>query len=393
MPENVEKIKVLGKEIILIGTAHISKKSVDLVKETIENEKPSVVCVELCQSRYHSIFNKESWENEKITDVIKSGKSWLFLSSIIVSSFQRKLGNSVDVSPGAEMIEAINTAGQNNIPFELIDRDVQVTLKRIWGLISLKEKASLAGGIVAGLFELDDEKIDTEFIEKLKESDMLSEVIGELSKHAPTIKKVLIDERDAYMAERLMSLPHEKIVAVVGAGHIKGIKSILNRAKKSKKIIKASRKILEVPESGFYGKAFAYLIPVIFIGIIAYGFWIGGYSMTFEIIKKWFLITGLFAALGAIISLSHPLTVLSAFIAAPFTTLHPFLAAGWVAGLVEAKLREPKVKDFYNLKKIDSVGAFWNNNVSRILLVVFLVNITASIGTFVALPYLAMLFR
>ncbi|MBW6451709.1 MAG: TraB/GumN family protein [DPANN group archaeon] len=386
MVENVEKIKVLGKEVILVGTAHISQKSVDLVKETIISETPEHVCVELCEDRYHSIFNKDKWENSKITKIIKDGKSWLFLSNMILSSFERKLGKNVNVAPGSEMVEAINIARKNNIPFELIDRDVQVTLKRTWGLLSLTEKAKLFAGIFAGIFESD--SLDEEFIEKLKGSDMLSEVMNEVSKQAPTIKRVLIDERDQYMANQILLLDAKKIVVVVGAGHINGIKSILLKSKKTKKVINIPKDYLVIPKKSILTKYIGYLIPIIFIILLGLSISSGNSTMVYAVIEKWFIINAFFAGLGAVIAMAHPFTIIAAMVVSPFTSLNPAIGAGWIAGLVEVKYREPKVKDFNNLKKIDSIKAFWGNGISRIVLVAALVNLGSSIGSFVALPYI-----
>ena len=386
MVENVEKIEVLGKEVILVGTAHISRKGVELVGETISSERPDVVCVELCENRYHSIFNKQKWENSKITHIIREGKSWLFLSNIILSSFERKLGKNVNVSPGEEMVAAIKTANRFKIPFELIDRDVQVTLKRTWKLLSLKEKFKLFGGIVAGIFETDD--IDEEFIEKLKGSDMLSEVINEVSREAPTIKKVLIDERDKYMANRILSLDAKKIVAVVGAGHIKGIKAILMRTKKTSKISRIPEEYLTVPKRSNLMKYSAYMIPFIFTLLLGYSFFSGGSHVAYEMFEKWFILNAIFAGIGAVIAMAHPFTIISAMISAPFTSLTPAFGAGWVAGLVEAKIRGPKVKDFNSLKNIDSIHSLFKNRISKIILVAALVNLGSSIGSFIAIPYI-----
>ncbi len=380
MSENVDRIKIKGQEIILIGTAHVSKESTRLVNEVIDKEKPDTVGVELCKKRYDSIQNKKKWEDTKITKIIKEGKTQLFLANLLLSGFQKRIGQDLKVKPGAEMVQAIQAGKKSSSEIVLIDRDIQVTLKRAWREMSIFEKFKLMYSLIAGLIQ--PEEIEEEMVEKLKEKDVVTQMMEELGREIPSAKKVLIDERDIYIANKILDAPGKKIVAVVGAGHVEGIKKHLKKREDIEPLEK-------IPEGSKWVKRVAYVVPLVFLGIIAWGFiHHRSVELTITMLVYWFLINGVLSALGAILALGHPLTILSAFIAAPFTSLNPTIGAGIVAGLVEAKVREPKVKDFQNLSEITTFRGFYKNRVSRILLVAALANLGSSVGTFVALPYL-----
>ncbi|MBW6462485.1 MAG: TraB/GumN family protein [DPANN group archaeon] len=383
MQKNIDKIIIDKKEIILVGTAHISKKSADLVKSTIEKEKPDTVCVELCQSRYDAMTKKKKWENTKITDLIKDKKAYLFLSNLLLSNFEKKMGENVKVQPGSEMIEAVKTAKKEKIKISLIDRDIQITLNRAWKMMGLIEKFKLMFILFEGMF-FENEKIDEKKIEQLKKENMLSEMLKELGEYIPNIKKVLIDERDTYLAQKIKDTKGKKIVVIVGAGHVPGIKRNLKNT--------TDLKTLEdIPENKSITRYIGWSIPLIFTALIIYGFMGHGTEVTLYMLYKWMIINGTLSALGAAIALANPITILIAFIAAPLTSLNPMLAAGWFAGLSEAKIKEPRVKDFESLSKIDGITGFWKNRVTRILLIVVFSNLGSTIGTFIALPYLASL--
>ncbi len=383
MQKNIDKIQLGKKEIILVGTAHISKKSADLVKSTIETEKPDTVCVELCQSRYDSMTKKKKWENTKMTDLIKDKKAYLFLSNLLLANFEKKMGQNVKVQPGSEMIEAVKTAKKEKIKIGLIDRDIQITLKRAWKMMGLIEKFKLMFILFEGMF-FDNEKIDEKKIEQLKKEDMLSEMLKELGQYIPNIKKVLIDERDTYLAQKIKDTEGKKIVVVVGAGHVPGIKKNLKKTTDLKTLEK-------IPKNKNITKYIGWSIPLIFTALIIYGFMGHGTEVTINMLYRWMIINGSLSALGAALALANPITILVAFIAAPLTSLNPMLAAGWFAGLSEAKLKEPRVKDFESLSRLDGITGFWKNRVTRILLIVVFSNLGSTIGTFIALPYLASL--
>jgi len=384
-------VERVNEKIILVGTSHISEESVNLVKNTFIKEDPDCVGVELCEQRFNALKNKKNWENMSITNVIKKGKTYLLLTNIILSNYQKKLGTEFGVAPGSEMIKAIELGETFNKEIVLLDRDIQTTFKRSWNYMSLKEKFKFIFYIFSGFFE----EIDEETIKNLKNKDVLNEALNELSEAVPSIKKTLIDERDEYIALKILEKYREgkKIVAVVGAGHLNGVKNIIEENLIKDMFTQERKKDLEIiPKKRSKAKIIAYTIPILFISLVIYGFYSKGLNFTLNILIAWTLINGSLSALGVIFALGHPFSILTAFIAAPITSLNPALAAGWFAGLTEAKMRTPKVKDFEDLSKLDRLRDYWKNNITRILLVVAFANIGSVIGTFIALPYLLSLF-
>ncbi|MDP6431993.1 MAG: TraB/GumN family protein [SAR324 cluster bacterium] len=371
---NVHEILLDGKKILLIGTAHISQSSVDEVNTVINQVNPDTVCIELCSSRYQAMLAKDQWKNMDIFKVIREGKSFLLFANLIMTAFQKRLGSRLGVKPGSEMFEAANVAEKLNSELVLADRDVKITLQRTWRGMRFWGKMKVLGQLLASLFLR--EEISEEEIEKLKESDALSEAMKMLAEQSPEMKRILIDERDQYMAEKIRQSEGKIIVAVVGAGHVKGLTAELEN--------KHNLDELEsVPPTS---KAVAWLkwgIPALIIALIVYGFFTVDTDVSIEMIQRWFLINGTLSALGTAAAFGHPITIAVAFIAAPFTSLNPTIAAGWVAGLVEALLRKPKVHDFENLADdITHLRGFWQNNITRILLVVIFANLGSAIGTF-----------
>ncbi|MFH1663206.1 MAG: TraB/GumN family protein [archaeon] len=378
---NVDRVEINGKQIILVGTAHISDKSVELVRNTIESEMPDSVGIELDYQRFRQLQSGNKWRETNVSEIIKSGKTYLFLINLMLSNMQRKLGKDLGIKPGAEMIEAFNIAKEKGLVIELLDRDVQVTLKRALAFTGFKEKIKILMHIVSGFFK-EQEVLSVERIEKLKEKDVMTELMKELSDTAPTIKKVLVDERDLFIANRILASKSKKIVAVVGAGHVDGIKKALNEKTDL-------RPLMVVPQKkSFFGAAIKYGIPLLFVFFLVYALLNKGFNASLELIFLWVVITGVFSALGALIARAHPFSILTAFVAAPFTTLHPALAAGWFAGAAEIKFNSPKVKDFEGLNELNSVSSFYSNKVTKVLLVTALTNIGATIGVVIALPFI-----
>jgi len=385
MLNNIEKIQTENREIILIGTAHVSKESVGLVKETIERENPDVVGVELCGQRHKTLINKKKWNETEITKVIREGRSYVFLINLLLANFQRKIGDELGVEPGSEMMEALKIAKEKNIEVALIDRDIQVTLKRAWGLMPFIEKIKLFFYLLydftCGVFE--GKKINENLIEELKNKDIVTELMNELGREAPSVKKVLVDERDIYLASKILSAKGDKIVAVVGAGHISGIKKYIlqNIHKENQENLE---KLEEIPKTfSFIGLA-KYLIPLIFLIIIAHGFMTGGFSKVFAMGAIWIISNVIFGCIGASLALAHPATIIAAGIASPFTSINPATPAGLVAAYVEASVRKPKVRDFEGITRLASIWDAWKNNVTRILLVFLFTNGGSSLGAFVA---------
>ena len=371
---NVHEILLDGKKILLIGTAHISQSSVDEVNTVINQVNPDTVCIELCSSRYQAMLAKDQWKNMDIFKVIREGKSFLLFANLIMTAFQKRLGSRLGVKPGSEMFEAANVAEKLNSELVLADRDVKITLQRTWRGMKFWGKMKVLGQLLASLFIR--EEISKEEIEKLKESDALSEAMKMLAEQSPEMKRILIDERDQYMAEKIRQSMGKLVVAVVGAGHVKGLTAELEN----------KHNLAELESVPPTGKAVAWLkwgIPALIIALIVYGFFTVDTDVSIEMIQRWFLINGTLSALGTAAAFGHPITIAVAFIAAPFTSLNPTIAAGWVAGLVEALLRKPQVRDFENLADdITHLRGFWQNNITRILLVVIFANLGSVIGTF-----------
>lgn len=366
------------KEIILIGTAHVSKDSVKLVTSVIYDEKPDTVCVELCETRYQAIINKDMWLNTDIVKVIKEKKSFLLLSNLLMASFQKRIAKKFDIKPGQEMIEAIRAGEAAGAKIYPSDRDIRITLSRVWHNMGFWGKTKLLFQLLLSLGEVGD--ITEEDIEKMKQEDVLETLLVEVGKSLPVLKKILIDERDMYLAQKIKSAPGKKIVAVVGAGHVKGIKSYW-------KDTIDTDSLEQIPPKSRLSDAVQWITAAGIIILFALGFYYGGAKAGADMITWWIIITGLLAGLGALIAMAHPLTILSSILAAPLTTIHPLIAAGWVSGLVEAFSSKPKVRDLESLPEdILSIRGFWRNKVTRILLVVAFTNLGATIGSMIAIP-------
>lgn len=375
---NLTHLKFKEKEIILVGTAHVSKESARLVQSVIEEQKPDTVCVELCQSRFQAIQQRDRWQDTDIVKVIKEKKSFLLLSNLLLASFQKRIAKQFDVKPGEEMIAAINSAESTGAQIHLADREIRTTLSRTWRVMGFWSKIKLIFQLTLSLGQLDE--IKEEDIEKMKQQDVLETLLAEVGKSLPALKSILIDERDQYLAEKIRTAPGNKIVAVVGAGHIPGIQQYWNSDIDT-------RALEQLPPKGKSVGILKWSIPVAIIALFIAGFFYGGKKAGTDMIAWWILANGILAGVGAIIALAHPATIISSIVAAPLTSLNPMIAAGWVSGLVEAFSRKPKVKDLERLPEdILSVRGFWKNNVTRILLVVVFTNLGSSLGTFIAFP-------
>lgn len=376
--QNIHRLTHDGKEIILIGTAHVSRESSELVEQVIAAEKPDTVCVELCNARFEAIKQKKKWQETDIVKVIRKKQTSLLLSQLLMASFQKKIADKFGIKPGEEMLRAINKAEEMGAKIILADRDIRITLLRTWRTMRPWNKIKLLPGILLSMFTSED--ISEEDIENLKQRDVLELALETFGQKLPEIKTVLIDERDKYLAHKIESAPGSRIVAVVGAGHIPGILKNIG-----KEINLAA--ISETPPKSRWGQFFAWGIPVAVIGLIMAGFFHSGSQASLNMIKWWVAVNSMLAGLGAIVVLAHPATIAASIIAAPITSLNPMIAAGWVAGLTEATLRKPQVKDFMDLREdITTVRGFWHNKITRILLLVAFVNIGSSVGTFVAIP-------
>jgi pheromone shutdown-related protein TraB len=375
---NIHHLVFEDKEIILLGTAHVSKESVRLVADVIETEKPDTVCVELCESRYQSIRQKDKWQDTDIVKVIKEKKTFLLLSNLLLVSFQKRIADKLDVKPGEEMIKAMEIGEALGAEIHLADRNIRITLLKTWRAMGLWSKVKLLFQLILSIGKIDE--INEEDIEKMKQEDVLHTLLSDVGKSLPILKDILIDERDQYLAQKIRTAPGNKIVAVVGAGHVPGIKKCWNKDID----IEA---LEQIPPKGKTSGILKWIIPLAILVLVVLGFYHGGTNAGTDMITWWVMANGILAGLGAVIAMAHPLTIVSAVLAAPLTSLNPLIAAGWVSGLVEAFSRKPKVKDFERLPEdILSIRGFWRNKVTRILLVVVFTNLGSSLGTFVAIP-------
>ncbi|MDD5148061.1 MAG: TraB/GumN family protein [Candidatus ainarchaeum sp.] len=376
----VEKIKTKEKTIVLVGTAHISRESIELVKKTIEKEKPGIVGVELDMQRFQQLKMGRHWQEMDIGRIIKEGKLYLFLINLLLSNLQRRLGDELEVAPGTEMLEAMKIAEEKKIPIALLDRDIQVTMKRAFQNTGIVEKIKLGLQLISGFFQ-EGEALTKEKVEELKKTDILNRLMADLGREFPSLKKTLVDERDLFIANQILDAPGKKIVAVLGLGHLEGVKKYLDKKRDTRELMQVKKKksILGVLK---------YLVPALFVVFIAYAFFAKGIGATLDVFFWWFLITGICSAIGSLFSRPHPLTVLTAFVAAPFTTLHPALASGWFAAGVEMKYKSPKVKDFETLGKLNSYSDWEKNRVTHLLMVAAFTNIGSTIGVVIAFPYL-----
>ena len=382
---DITRIDIDGKELILIGTAHISKRSVEIVRDTIEQEKPDSVAVELDQQRYDALVNEANWESLDLIQIIKRKQTTFLVARLALTAFQKRMGSHTGVKPGAEMVEAIEIAKTVGADLVLADRDIRTTLIRSWRRTPFFKRASVAALLLMGMFEKNE--VSEEDLEDLRESHNIAEVLDELGDFLPAVKGVLVDERDVFMAHELRNAPGKKVVAVVGAAHKAGIlRHLAGRPTDPKEL----EEITTLPPKSVLSKMIPWLLPLIVVGIFIAGFVFGDNPEALKTAAiAWFLVNGTFGALGALLALAHPLTIVATFIAAPFTSLNPTIGAGMVAGLVQTMIASPKVRD------IEFVGddithwtGWWKNRLSRVLLVFVFSNLGSTIGTFTSFHWL-----
>ncbi|MBI9094399.1 MAG: TraB/GumN family protein [Sphaerochaeta sp.] len=375
-----------GRQIILVGTAHVSKESVNEVSAYIDSEQPDHICLELDDGRFKNKEDKSSWSNMDIKKVLKEGKGFLLVANMALASFQKRMGNQTDSAPGEEILGAARIAKEREIPYSLCDRDIQITFKRAWRLSNLWNKAKLIATIVSAVFS--NEAISKEDLEELKKSDVMQSMMDEMAKELPSVKAVLIDERDRYLATSIYLAPGDKKLAVIGAGHQNGIIKTMEKLE-SGELETILDDITDVPPAGKAGKILAWAFPILIIGFLLYGFITFGQQEGIKMFGYWLAVNMSFTALGAILSLAHPLNTLVSILSAPLTSLHPGIGIGMVSGLMEATLRKPKVKDFENLSDdAISLKGWYKNRVLHILLVFLLTSLGASIGNVVVFPML-----
>ena len=370
--------------LTIIGTAHVSEESVNEVKDTIYEQHPDVVAIELDRGRYIKLKKQmagiEEDETISVSQIIRENKVGLFFTSTLLGYFQSKIGADLDVAPGSEMIGAIEACEDLEIPIALIDREISTTLQRALNKMGFVEKSKFLFGLVASVFGFgDEEDID---VEELKNPENIDELMEMFKDEAPSVHEVLVLERDAYLAGRIMQLPQDHIVAVVGAGHKPGIEKYLDNPEtlpdlRDLEVINEKRGIP-------WAKIFLALIPILFV-VIFFLAYFSGINIAWNI-YDFIIISMIMGFVGSILSGSKLISAIVGGLVAPLTIIHPLLAAGWFSGLTEAKFRKVRQSDIKNLTKIESFKDLWNNNIFRILLVVIGTNLGVSIATLVILP-------
>ena len=371
----MEILHINDKEIYILGTAHVSKISKEEVLKTIDENAFDTICIELDQRRYNSLNNPKKWEETNIIDVIKKKQTGFLLANLILSSYQKRVASKINSQSGIEMITAIKEAKEKNIHLELIDRDIQTTFSRIYQKHNLWQKAKLIVSLISAIF--DDEEINDKDIEALKQEDILDMALKDIEKAFPIVSEVLIDERNKILAQNIKKAPGKKILAIVGAAHIPGILKYINE---DIDITEINNKVIKPKSSKIKG----WIIPALIISMIAITCF-KNFDQAKNQMLVWLIVNGGLSALRALIAFAHPLSVITAFIAAPITSLNPLLAAGWFAGIMEAYLRKPKVSDLQNIDEAaNSLKGLYQNRFTHVLIVVILANIGSSIGTFIA---------
>jgi pheromone shutdown-related protein TraB len=344
----------------------------------------------LDENRLKSIIEEDTWKNLDLTKVFKEGKSFLLIANLLLSAFQRKMGTDLGIKPGTEMKVAVETTKELGIPYSLCDRDIQITLRRAWVRCSLWSKFKLIATLLSSVFF--NEKLSEKEIENLKSRNELESMMDELSKYLPEIKETLIDERDRYLASKIWSSNKKgKSVAVVGAGHLLGIRAYLEKI--SLGTAKEELADLElVPKSKVSLKMLGWIVPMVILSLILLGFFRFGFETVLEMIKVFVIIKSSLAALGSLIALAHPLTILVAFLGAPIAATTPLISIGVLTGITEATMRKPRVSDAENISDdISSLKGVYRNRITRALLVFFLSALGSSIGSFVSIPALTSL--
>lgn len=376
-PPDVHCLNLGDREIFLIGTAHISKESVELVRLVIAGERPDCVCVELDEKRYEALAKRKTWELLDLREIIRKKQLATLLINMILASYQKRLGNQMGVKPGTELLEAVQEAERHHIPVALCDRDVRVTLRRAWHSTSFWRKNYLLASILTSMFE--ETEISEEKLRELKESDVLSELLSELGQAMPELKRVLIDERDTFLAEKIKAAEGKRLVAVVGAGHVAGIKTALHEDCSDQ-----MEAINLIPPVSPVWKVVGWAIPAVIVLALALIAVTKGAAVAGDNLLFWILANGIPSAIGAVLALAHPLTILGAFIAAPITSLTPVIGAGYVTAFIQAMLQPPQVFEFEKvLTDMATARGWWKNRLLRVFLAFILPGFGSMIGTWI----------
>lgn len=379
----IKTVHVNGVAITLVGTAHVSQKSVDLVEEKVRTGEYDHIAIELCPPRLENLTKKSMWKNLNIYQVLRQGKGTLLLVNLALSAYQKRLAEKIGVEPGQEMMKAIELSTEYDLPLEVIDRDITTTLQRMYREVSFWQKLKLFSSLIASIFV--GEEVTEQQIEDLKEGDMLHSLVEEFGEVLPSVKKVLIDERDQFMVGKLVEMTKspdrpKHILAMVGAGHLVGMLPMFENLPSSEALEELDVK----PPPSKTGYYVGWGIGLFILSMFGVGY-IRSPELGTELILQWIVINGGLSALGAALAFAHPVSILAAFLAAPLTSLNPTIGAGMVVGIVESYIRKPKVADFESMREdIAHFSKWWKNGVIRVFLIFFFANLGSAAGTFIA---------
>lgn len=377
-----------GVSITILGTAHVSRSSAESVKSLIASGRYDGVALELCENRLNALIDPDAIGRMDIMQVVRKGKGPMVMASLALGAFQKRIADQLGIEVGADMRAGAESARANNLPLLLIDRDVGITMKRIYRNVPWFKRIKVLAGLLASVIAR--RSVSEAEVERLKQGDVLESTFNQFAAHSEEVYKPLVDERDQYMAARLIDEARlsgcRNILAVVGAGHLKGIRQYLDKTGEHYITAPEQRQeqLNQVPPPGNLLR----LIPWLIVAVILTGFAIGfshSSDIGWEMIQQWVMINGTLAAVGALIALAHPLTILSAFVAAPLTSLNPTISAGVVSAAVETFFRKPRVGDFSRLRDdTGRIGGWWSNRVAHTFMVFFLTGIGSVIGTYIA---------
>lgn len=379
-----QKVNRDGVDYCILGTAHVSRRSAEVVSGLIATEQFDAVAIELCPSRHKMLTDKQQWQNTNLFALIREGKAGLMLANLVLSGYQKRLANQFGIEPGAEMRAAMDGVKQLGLPLQLVDRDLGTTMKRVSRSLGFWNKMFLFVGLISSVFSRD--SVSEDDIEKLKEGDMLESAFAEFATQSPALYNSLISERDRYMAARLRAenatSDAKQVLVVIGAGHLQGLSEHLQQESQAADML--SEQLSTIPPASIWPKIIPWVIVALITAGFAYGFTRNA-DLGWNLVKTWVIINGGLAALGAIIARAHPLTILSALVGAPLTSLNPTIGAGMVTASVEAWVRKPNVADFESLRDdVLELSGWWKNRVARTLLVFFFSTLGSAIGTWVA---------
>jgi len=378
--KDVEFLRIHNRDIILVGTAHISAESVELVHQVIERERPDCVCIELDERRHRALLEKNRWEGLDLRQVIRDRQLATLMLNFLLSSYQKRLGGKLGVVPGSELLEAARTAEALDIPVVLCDRDIRITLRRAWSSLSLLDKAKLVSSALLGLTE--EQRLDEAELRRIRERDVLTELMDELGRVMPMLRRALIDERDAYLAQKIRESRGQKVVVVVGAGHVAGMRLALEHGAELGP--EQMAEITRIPDMPAIWKALGWGLPALLVAAIgAIGITKGAGAASHSM-QYWVLANGIPAAAGSLLALAHPLTIVAAFLAAPFTSLLPLVGVGHVSAFVQAYVYPPRVHEFSSVSEdLVVLPMWWRSRLLRVLLVFILSTVGGLVGVWI----------